>query len=129
MKKPLIYTAASLMLMLTAITVFALAPKGPSYIWDFLNHDFGKIKKNHPVTVEFKFKNSGDAPLVIRDAKASCGCTVADYSKSPVAPAALGFVKLTFNAANVGKFTKTVDVISNVSGDPVTVNISGEVVE
>ncbi len=110
-----------------SISSFVLS--GPKYLWNATTHDFGKIAKDKPVSVVFKFSNSGDAPLIIKDAKSGCGCTVTDYSKKAVAPNENGFVKLTFNAQKVGEFTKTVDVISNVKDGAEHVTISGEVVE
>ena len=78
---------------------------------------------------EFKFTNTGDAPLVISSVQASCGCTVAEYSKEPIAPGAQGFVKATYNAAKVGVFTKSVTVNANAENNVVQLVIKGEVVK
>ena len=84
---------------------------------------------NKPVTHEFRFTNSGDAPLVISSVQASCGCTVTDYSKDPIAPGSEGYVKATYNAAKVGVFSKTVTVNANAAESVVQLTIKGEVVE
>ncbi|NJM24217.1 MAG: DUF1573 domain-containing protein [Bacteroidia bacterium] len=97
--------------------------------WNETTHDFGQIKKGTPVSHEFTFTNNGNSPLVISSVKASCGCTVADYSKEPVQPGEKGFVKATFNAANPGVFTKTITVNANTDDGAVVLNIKGEVVE
>ena len=99
------------------------------FSWIVTTHDFGKIKVNKPVTHEFRFTNSGDAPLVISSVQASCGCTVTDYSKDPIAPGAEGYVKATYNAAKVGVFSKTVTVNANAAESVVQLTIKGEVVE
>jgi len=99
------------------------------FSWIVTTHDFGKIKVNKHVTHEFKFTNSGDAPLVISSVQASCGCTVTDYSKDPIAPGAEGYVKATYNAAKVGVFSKTVTVNANAAESVVQLTIKGEVVE
>jgi hypothetical protein len=101
----------------------------PNFSWIVTNHDFGKIKLNSPVTHEFRFTNSGDAPLVISSVQASCGCTVTDYSKDPIAPGSEGYVKATYNAAKVGVFSKTVTVNANAAESVVQLTIKGEVVE
>jgi hypothetical protein len=101
----------------------------PAFAWEVTAHDFGKIQLNKPVTHEFKFTNTGDAPLIISSVQASCGCTVAEYSKDPIAPGSQGFVKATYNAAKVGVFTKTITVNANAQDAVVQLVIKGEVVE
>jgi hypothetical protein len=54
--------------------------------FDNLVHDFGKIKQNTTNKCEFEFQNSGTEPLQINNATGSCGCTVPDYPRSPIAP-------------------------------------------
>ena len=100
-----------------------------NFSWTVTTYDFGKIKVNNPVTHEFRFTNSGDAPLVISSVQASCGCTVTDYSKDPIAPGSEGYVKATYNAAKVGVFSKTVTVNANAAESVVQLTIKGEVVE
>jgi len=97
--------------------------------WSQTTHDFGKIKVNKPVTYEFSFINAGEAPLVITSVQASCGCTVAKYTKDPVSPGSSGFVTATYNAAKVGVFTKTVTVNANTEAGSMQLTIKGEVVE
>lgn len=99
------------------------------FSWIVTTYDFGKIKVNKPATHEFRFTNSGDAPLVISSVQASCGCTVTDYSKDPIAPGGEGYVKATYNAAKVGVFSKTVTVNANAEESVVQLTIKGEVVE
>ena len=101
----------------------------PQFLWLVTTYDFGKIKANNPVNHEFRFTNSGNAPLVISSVQASCGCTVTDYSKEPIAPGSEGYVKATYNAAKVGVFSKTVTVNANAEESVVQLTIKGEVVE
>src|SRR5687767_10941718 len=100
-----------------------------NFLWIVTSYDFGKIKVNKPVTHEFRFTNSGDAPLVISSVQASCGCTVTDYSKDAIAPGSEGYVKATYNAAKLGVFSKTVTVNANAAESVVQLTIKGEVVE
>ena len=97
--------------------------------FDAQSFDFGKIKQNVPATHEFKFTNNGKVPMVITNVQASCGCTTPDWSKTPVPPGATGFVKATYNATNVGAFTKSVTVTANVEGGMISLRIQGEVVQ
>lgn len=99
-----------------------------AFTWQETIHDFGKIKRNVPVSYKFTFKNSGDGPLIIATVNASCGCTVAEYSKEPIPAGGEGFVKATYNAANPGTFNKTVTVNAN-TGAPVLLVIKGIVEE
>jgi hypothetical protein len=100
-----------------------------TFHWAATTFDFGKIKANKPVTHKFTFTNTGDVPLVISSVQASCGCTVTEYSKDPIAAGAEGFVKATYNAAKVGVFTKTVTVNANTGSEAVLLTIKGEVIE
>jgi Protein of unknown function (DUF1573) len=100
-----------------------------SFSWDQTTVDLGKVKKNNPVTHEFSFTNTGNAPLVISSVKASCGCTVTRYSKDPIPAGATGFVSATYNAAALGVFTKTVTVNANTREGSTVLIIKGEVTE
>ncbi len=90
-------------------------------------NDFGIIPQGVPASYTFYFKNTGKESLIITNASASCGCTTPDWTKEPIKPGAKGFVKATYNASNVGPFTKTVTVQSNAKRGPVTLTIKGEV--
>ena len=103
--------------------------KAAAFAWSQTTFDFGKIKQNQPVTNTFEFVNTGTEPLVISSVKASCGCTVTEYSKDPIAPGGKGFVKGTYNAAKVGQFTKTITVNANTEDAVVQLTIKGEVTE
>jgi len=96
--------------------------------WEKTTHDFGKIQQGKPVSIEFTFTNQGSSPLVISNVKGSCGCTVTQYTKEPIAPGKAGNVKATYNAAAMGAFNKSVRVTANVEGGTETLFIKGEVV-
>ena len=80
-----------------------------------------------PVTHEFRFMNKGSEPLVITSVQASCGCTVANFTKDPIPAGGEGFVTATYNAATKGIFNKTVTVNANTQNGVVTLSIRGEV--
>jgi hypothetical protein len=91
-------------------------------------HDFGKIAQGTPVTTVFEFTNVGTTPLILSEVKPTCGCTIADYTKTPVAQNGKGTIKITYNAAVVSAFNKTIVVTSNAKTPTKYLNIVGEVV-
>ena len=93
-----------------------------------MKHSFGKIKQNKPVTYVFSFKNTSTRPLIIEKAEAQCGCTTPEYPKAPVLKGKSGTIKVTYNAASMGAFTKTVTVRFANIADPIILTIDGEVV-
>jgi hypothetical protein len=95
--------------------------------WDAASYDFGKIKQGVPVTHEFKFTNKGKVPAVITNAQPSCGCTTPNWTRDPVLGGGEGYVKATFNAANVGPFDKVITVTANTEGGVIMLHIKGEV--
>jgi len=87
--------------------------KAPVVKWSKDSYDFGKIKQNKPVEVEFELTNVGNAPLMITKVEPSCGCTTSDYTKAPIAPGQKGKVKVVFDAKTMGNFSKSVNVTTN----------------
>lgn len=77
-------------------------------------HDFGTIAQGNPQETVFKFTNTGNAPLIITDAKSSCGCTVPEYPKNtPIAAGESGELLVKFNGSGQNQVTKTVTVTAN----------------
>jgi hypothetical protein len=113
--------------VLSIATVFAQS-KAPIEFKEE-KHSFGKIKKDVPATYVFTFKNTSNAPVVIENAVAGCGCTTPEFPKAPVAKGATEKIKVTYNAATIGTFTKTVTVTVAKVKDPIVLTIDGEVVD
>lgn len=91
-------------------------------------HDFGNIAANKKVTYEFSFANAGKTPLIISDAKGSCGCTIASYPKDPIAPGDSGLLKVFFDAADKhGHVEKSVAVTTNTARSVHTLYIKANV--
>ncbi len=77
-------------------------------------HDFGKVIEGEKVSFSFRFKNTGNADLLIADAYATCGCTVPQFSKAPIKPGETGEIEVRFNSTGKsGQLEKTVTVIAN----------------
>lgn len=89
---------------------------------------FGKIKQNVPATHVFTFKNVSDKVVVIENATAGCGCTTPEFPKNAIAPGSSEKIKVTYNAAAMGAFTKDVTVKVAKLNEPIILKIEGEVV-
>lgn len=84
-------------------------------------HDYGTVKYGGNGVYEFKLTNTGSAPLIISDAKGSCGCTVPQWSKEPIAPGASSVITVKYDTKRAGSFEKTVTVMSNATNSPTTI--------
>lgn len=93
-----------------------------------MTHDFGTIDEGDKVSHVFKFKNTGDEPLIINSAKGSCGCTVPEWPKEPIAPGGQGDIKVEFNSkGKKNKQTKTVTINANTDPNPTRLTIKADV--
>ena len=103
--------------------------KDPSISFDKEVHDFGAIQEDAgKVTYKFEFTNTGGAPLLISEVRASCGCTTPEWSKEPVLPGKRGFVSATYDPKNrPGPFDKSITVTTNANPASVILHIKGEV--
>jgi hypothetical protein len=91
-------------------------PEGPLPVLAFekLEHDFGTIKEGQKVNYTFKFKNNGEAPLIVQSVQPSCGCTTPGWTRDPVAVNASGEVKVEFDSnGKPGIQNKTITVNAN----------------
>lgn len=95
--------------------------------WETKSKDIGTIVYNTPVDVYFEFTNEGTVPLTIKQAKASCGCTVASYPKKPILPGKSEKIKVRYSANAKGSFKKSVTVTSSASNPAQTLHFSGKV--
>jgi hypothetical protein len=92
-------------------------------------YDFGTLKEGKKVTHVYKFKNTGTKPLLITNAQASCGCTVPEWPKEPIAPGGAGELKATFDSkGKMGKQTKSITVTANTIPAQTIITLSGEVI-
>lgn len=96
---------------------------------DFENKvmDYGTVAFNSDGNREFVFKNNGTDPLIIKNARGSCGCTVPTWPKEPIMPGDSGTIKVKYTTNRVGRFTKQVTLSTNVETKPIILTIKGEV--
>lgn len=99
--------------------------------------DYGEVAFKGDGTRELKFKNTGNEPLIITNAKGSCGCTVPDWPKEPIMPGQTGVIKIKYDTSRSGSINKSVTITTNEveskdgNGQPVyknhTVAVKGNV--
>jgi hypothetical protein len=89
---------------------------GPILTFEESSKDFGDITQGDKVEHVFKLENTGNAPLVISNVAATCGCTVPSWPKEPIAPGKTAEIKVTFNSAGkMGKQNSVVRIYSNAT--------------
>ncbi len=108
-----------------------LVPTGPTTSMSFTETEFnfGKVKAGEKVQHDYVFKNTGKEPLVISNAKGSCGCTVPEWPKEPIAPGASGKIKVEFDSkGKSGPQTKQVTITANTDPVQSIIYIKGDVI-
>lgn len=91
-------------------------------------HDYGNVKYAGDGSCTFEFTNTGNAPLIISNAKGSCGCTVPSWPKEPIAPGAKGTITVKYDTKRAGSINKSVTITSNAINEPTKViRIKGNV--
>lgn len=106
----------AMLILAMAVGSFGLAQAqvaGAQIEFEKLEHDYGTIDQGANGTTEFRFTNTGTEPLIISNAKGSCGCTVPEWPKEPIAPGASAAIKVKYDTKRVGPISKTVTITSN----------------
>jgi hypothetical protein len=110
-----------------ATTNAPAAQTDPGYKFDKLDHDYGTIAKGAEPYCEFRLTNTGKTPLVIASAVGSCGCTVPEYPKEPIAPGQTVIIKVRYDTQRIGHFEKQVTVTFAGIAQPTYLKIHGTV--
>ena len=119
-------------LMLVCGMTAVMAQKPAQIKFDKTTHNFGSFSENEPkVSCSFTFTNIGEQPLVINQAIASCGCTVPEYTKTPIQPGEKGEIKVTCNGTGKfpGHFKKSITVRTNGAVEMTRLYIEGDMTE
>lgn len=120
-------------MMLVAMVNMSWAQQRSSEIkFDKVSHNFGTFSEDNSVQkCTFTFTNVGNAPLVINQAVASCGCTVPSYTKTPVQPGQKGQISVTYTGKGKfpGHFKKTITVRTNGVPEMTRLYIEGDMTE
>ena len=116
-------------LCFVAMVIVAIAAGTADIKFDETTHNFGSFPENSPkVTCKFKFTNTGNGPLVIHQAIASCGCTVPQYPKEPIKPGESGEIIITYNGAGKfpGHFRKSITLRTNAKQEVIRLYVEGD---
>lgn len=108
-------------------TSTANEPKA-SIKFDNTSYSFGEIKEGEKVKHIYKFTNTGKTPLIIENAKPSCGCTVPTFPKAPIAPGETGEIVAEFDSNNrAGDVHKTITITANTEPTTTVLDLKGKV--
>ncbi len=129
MKKTVLFLAIALFGMTAVVAQSgASVNSGANITLDKDVHDYGEIEKGGDPYCEFTITNDGSEPLIITNAKGSCGCTVPEWSKEPVLPGESTVMKVKYDTKRVGPINKSVTITSNATNEPTKVlRIRGKV--
>lgn len=103
-------------------------PAGPTTTIEFeeTTYDFGTVKQGEKVSHIFKFRNTGNEPLIISNAKATCGCTVPNWPKDPIPPGGTGEMEVVFDTkGKSNKQNKKVTITANTNPPQTFVYMTG----
>lgn len=103
--------------------------EGPQMELESLVVDYGEIDQHSEPIRTLKFTNRGTAPLIIKSARGSCGCTVPEWVKEPIMPGEESQITIRYATNRLGKFSKTVTLTTNEEGEPRVIKVQGHVHE
>ncbi len=122
MKK--IFSIAAFFILIVTVS---FAQQGPIATFTSTEVNYGTIEKGaNPLRV-FEFKNTGKEPLIIKNAKGSCGCTVPTYPKEPIMPGQVSKIEVRYDTQRVGPFTKTITLTTNEANETRVLVIKGDI--
>jgi len=119
-------------LMLVSGIGMTMAQKPAEIKFEKTTHNFGSFSEKEPVvSCTFTYTNVGEQPLVVNQALASCGCTVPEFTKTPVQPGEKGVIKVTYNGAGKfpGHFKKSITIRANGAVEMTRLYIEGDMTE
>lgn len=123
----IILTTLLLMFCLVSFSQDTYIQRKPYIEFDTIFHNFGVINFKEKCEFEFKFKNLGKRPLIIKKVKSNCGCTVPEWKKKPVRCQKTGSIKVKYDTKWLGFFTKSIYVYTNATNSPIVLKIKGSV--
>ena len=102
--------------------------KQPVITFDKTEHDFGTILQGEVVTYSFHFTNTGSSPLIVSNVNTSCGCTIGDFSREPIAPGKDGYIKATYDSkGHQGFQSRALTVVTNTNPNQTVLRLKATV--
>lgn len=127
------------LISLAIMSIFALSVKAqtstndnsnaPEISFEKLVHNYGTIHQNDDGNCEFKFKNKGKEPLILKNVASSCGCTVPRWPREPILPGQSASIKVKYDTKRLGTINKSITVISNSVKSTVVLSIKGKIIQ
>ena len=103
-------------------------PNAPTMTFESEVVDYGTIEQGADGVREFKFTNNGKEPLIISNARGSCGCTVPTWPKEPIKPGESSVIKVKYDTKRLGAINKSVTITSNAATPTKVVRIKGKII-
>jgi len=100
---------------------------GPVMTFDNLVVEYGEIVQHSDPLRVAKFTNTGTEPLIIKNARGSCGCTVPTYPKEPIMPGESAEIEIRYDTKRMGRISKTVTITTNQPGDAIVLKVKGNI--
>ena len=130
MKRVIFLLGITLLMAGAAKAQDAKTQSGPEIEFEEIVHDYGDVPYNGNGECEFRFTNTGDAPLLIQKPKSSCGCTIPSWPDKPILPGKSEVINVTYRTNRAGNFNKTITVTSNaLKNSSVVLRIKGRVLD
>lgn len=105
----------------------AESTEGPVMTFESKMVDYGTIEQNAEPLRVFNFTNTGTEPLIIKNAKGSCGCTVPKWPKEPIMPGESSKIEVRYDTKRIGPFSKRVTLTTNATEETIVLTIKGKV--
>ena len=102
-------------------------PNAPQISFETEVINYGNIEKGADGVREFKFTNTGKSPLIISNARGSCGCTVPTWPKEPIKPGESSSIKVKYDTNRPGPINKSVTITSNAKTPTKVLRIKGNI--
>lgn len=102
--------------------------QGPTINFEVVSHDYGTLEQNGNGVFDFNFTNEGTEPLILSNVRSSCGCTVPQWPREPIAPGESASIQVKYDTRRIGTFSKSITVTSNGSEQPIILRIKGKII-
>ena len=119
----------SILFLLALAASAAKAQNGPVMTFEKTEIDYGNVVQAGDGVRIFKFKNTGTEPLIIKNARGSCGCTVPKWPSEPIKPGQTASIEVKYDSNRLGSFSKTVTVETNEEVGKHLLTIKGNIYE
>ncbi len=116
-------------LSFVAIFFLALTVNAQEFKFDSETIDYGKIALGSEGKRVFEFTNVGEAPIIIKDIKSTCGCTVPKKPEQPIMPGEKGQIEVSYDTKRPGGFSKAITIYSNAKAERKMLKIKGFIVK